>query len=709
MTQPPEQNNRPNRRLWLMILSRFGIPLIGVGAIAIAFGAWYGWRFINDDLAPLVQNNLSELLDRPVQLGNVERVSINSLRFGRSQIPATTSDADRASVEAVDVAFNPIQLLLTRQLNLDITLVQPNLYLDQDKDGVWTRTQIKSREEQGLIKTDLQKIRFRDANVELAPFPKVGQKRQSVVLNGVGGIANFFDNNRRIAYELDGRSAKGGDLDLQGETIVDNGLNSNLNVRGQEFLASEIDRLVKFPINLTQGRINGNVNVQLRPNQRAIARGTANFKNVTLQIPRLPQAFAKSTGSLQINNTLITLDKTSTQLGKIPLAINGKIDTEKGYDIAAQVKAVTLKNFFDTFAVKTPFAVAGEAAADVKVTGAIDRPIIAGKVRNTKVATVDRLTVDRASTDFRLDAGTFDLDFANIQAALTVGGQLTGKGRLRLAEPRTIAVNFQAQNVPGDAVAQLYNNGNAPAITIGRVNTQGQIIGRLDNVQTVARFQAPEATYPTVGEIAIAGGNTIFRNVVAQVGSGTVRADGRTIGDRLSATVRATGIQANQFAAQVPGIVSANLELAGSLRSLNTNSITARGQARLDNGNEFVNANLNANGGRWQAATQIAGVTLARFSPQLRGNLSGNVNVSGSLNALQPETIRADGQVRLSQGISLIDQPLTAQINWDGRRLNIPQATASGFQASGAILAQFSPTPRVSGLDLNVRTTSTLR
>ncbi len=705
MTQPPEQNNRPNRRLWLMILSRFGIPLIGVGLVAIAIGAWYGWKFVNEDLAPLVQTSLSELLDRPVQLGNVQRVSINSLRFGRSQIPATPNDADRASVGAVDVAFNPLQLLLTRKLTLDVTLVQPDVYLDQDKDGVWTKTQIKSREDRGLIKTELQKIRFQNANIELAPFPKAGRKRQSIVLDRVTGIANFFDNSQRIGYELVGQSTKGGDVNVQGETIVNNGLNSNVNVRAQDFLASEVDRLVKFPIDLTQGRVNGNVNVQLRPNQRAIARGTADFKDVTVQIPRLPQTFAKSTGNLQVNDTLITLGKTTTQLGKVPLTASGKIDTDKGYDVAAQVKSVTLKNFFDTFAVQTPFAVAGEAAADVKVTGAIDRPIIAGKVRSTKIATVDRLTLDRASTDFRLDAGTLNLDLANIQATPTVGGQVTGSGRLRLNEPRTIAVNFQAQNVPGDAVARIYNNGNAPAVTIGRVNAQGQIVGRLDNVQTIARFQAPEATYATTGEVTVAGGNSIFRNVVAQVGGGTVTAEGRTIGDRWSATVRAAGVQANQFAAQVQGVVSATLDLTGSLRSFSTDTIQARGQARLDNGNQFVNANLNANAGRWQAATQIAGLSLAQFSPQLRGNLSGNVNVSGSLNAVGPENIRANGQVRLSQGISLIDQPLDAQINWDGRRLNIPQAIASGFQASGSILAQFSPTPRVTGLDLNVRTT----
>lgn len=153
MTQSPDPNNRPEtparRRFWLTLLNRFGLPIAVVGAVGIAGGIWYGTRFVQNDLAPLVQQSLSELLDRPVELGRVESFSLSGLRFGKSAVPATPGDRDRASVEGVEVEFNLLQLLLTRKLNLDVTLLQPDVYLDQDKDGVWVKTQIKAQEERG--------------------------------------------------------------------------------------------------------------------------------------------------------------------------------------------------------------------------------------------------------------------------------------------------------------------------------------------------------------------------------------------------------------------------------------------------------------------------------------------------------------------------------------------------------------------------------
>ncbi len=708
MTQSPDPNNRSEtparRRVWLMLLGRVGVPIAVLGTLGIATGIWYGSKFVQQDLAPLIQQNLSELLDRPVELGKVESFSLTGLRFGKSSIPVTPKDRDRASVKSVEVGFNLLQLLLTRKLNLDVTLIQPDVYLDQEKDGTWVRTQIKAQEQAGLIKTELQRIRFKDANVELDAFPKPGQQRIPVTLRQVTGAANFSDNSRRIAYDLDGESTKEGGVDIKGETIIDNGLNSKLNIRGREFLVAEIDRLVKFPINLRQGRVNGNVDVQLRPNQRAIVKGTANFKDVTAQIPQLPQSFAKSAGNLQIDDTLITLDQVFSQLGKIPLTANGKIDTEKGFDVAANVKAVSVKDFFDTFKVTLPFATTGEATATVKVTGAVQSPIVSGRVRNTTIASVDRINLTQASSDFRLDTKTLNLALSNIRATPEVGGTVVANGNLNLNAPQSIAVNYQAQNLPGDAIAKLYSGGTLP-ITVGRVNARGQVIGRLDRVQTIAQFQAPEATYPGTGEVIVAGGNTTLRNAVFQVAGGIVAAQGQTLDGRWQGTVQASNVQASRFSPQVQGLINGNAQLAGSLSSLRPEDIQARGQARLTNGNSFVNADFNAIAGRWQAVTQIAGIALNQFSPQLRGDLSGNVRLAGALNALRPDAVRADGQVRLSQGISLIDQPLVAQINWDGQRLNIPQATAQGFRANGAILANLNGTPQITGLDLAIQAT----
>ncbi|MGV0024094.1 translocation/assembly module TamB domain-containing protein [Phormidesmis priestleyi] len=707
MTNPPEQGTPPTPRRRRSRLARIGIPL-GIASVAgVGAGIWYGTVFVNQKLAPLVAENLTQLLSRPVKLGKVERFSLTGLRFGKSELPPTETDPDRATVESVEVGFDLIQLVFNRTLKLDVTLIKPNAYIEQDKDGTWVSTAIKEQEETGFIKTQLEVLELREANIELSPFPKPGNKRTSVKLTEVAGEVKPFDNNRRFAYEADGKSVEGGKFDLKGESLNQKGLNSNIDIRGQDFSIAEIDRLVKFPVDLPQGRVNGQVNVKLRPKEPALVNGTADFKNVTLSIPELPQKFTNANGKLQLKETLITLEQVTASLGKIPLLAKGTLDTKKGFNITAQVKAVTLDNFFKTFAVQLPFAAVGEVGADVKVTGAINSPLLTGTVRNTKVVRVDRVDLSQASANFRLDSNTLNLAVSNIQVTPTLGGQVTGQGKFSLAEPRTIALNLNAQNIPGGAVARLYNNGQEPPIIIGRVNSQIQLTGAIDQVKTVAQFQAPEATYPTTGEVAIVGGNTVLRNVVSQVGGGTVNTNGRTIGKNWQATVQAIAIQSGQFVPQLTGLASGNFNLSGTTNSFNLADIRATGKARLTEGTGAFDADIAAKLGRWQAQITGGGLQLDRFSPQLRGLLSGDLRVAGVVNSLSLATIRADGQVRLSKGIALIDQPIVAQVQWDGRKLNIPQATAPGFSANGTILARLegAGAPAITGLDLFVKAT----
>ena len=540
MTNSSEQGSPPPSPQRRRSLSRIAIPLGITSVVVVGAGIWFANRFVNQQLAPLVQTNLTQLLDRPVELGKVERYSLNSLRFGKSGIPATATDPDRAVAEAVEVKFDPIQLLLTRTLKLDVTLIKPTAYIEQDKNGVWVSTAIKDQENTGFIKTQLDALRLSDANVELSPAPKRGNKRTLVTLKEVAGEVRPTDRNRRFAYEASGISTNEGSFDLKGETLRAEKLQSNLQIQGQNFLVSEIDRLVKLPIDLEKGRVNGNVNVKLRGDDRPLVTGTANFKDVTMRVPQLPQVFTSAAGNLQLDGTRITLEKVAASLGRIPLLANGTVDTEKGFNLAAQVKAVKVEDFLKTFAIQLPFAASGEVQANTKLTGAIRQ---ANSDRNgqkyEKPAKLDRVDLSKVSADFKLDASALSLAVTNIQATPTVGGQVVGNGQINLNEPRSLDLNFRATNVPGDTIARLYNNGTAPPITVGRVSAQARISGAIENVQTVAQFQAPEATYPTTGEVAIAGNNRFLRNVVAQVAGGTVIANARSNGDRWQGTVQA--------------------------------------------------------------------------------------------------------------------------------------------------------------------------
>lgn len=98
--------------------------------------------WIREQLAPTVAENLEQLLKRPVQLGEVQQVSLTQVQFGKSVIPATPTDADRITTQAIQVNFSPLQLLLNRTLQLNVTLVRPDVYVEQAADGRWITTEL---------------------------------------------------------------------------------------------------------------------------------------------------------------------------------------------------------------------------------------------------------------------------------------------------------------------------------------------------------------------------------------------------------------------------------------------------------------------------------------------------------------------------------------------------------------------------------------
>ncbi len=631
-----------NQRRWLRRLRRVGIPAGMVVLAGVAGGVWWGWIFVNERLAPLVETNLTESLKRPVKLGGVEQVSLTSLRFGPSSVPATATDPDRMTIAAVDVKFDLLRLFFTRDLKLDITALKPELYIEQAADGTWLSTQIAPQESKGPVRTDLQSIRFQDARAVLVPRGKQGGHAAPVVLSQLSGTAQFLDNGQRIDYDLTGRSQTGGTLHLNGETMR-LASRTNVQIQGQNFAVAEVDRLIKLPINLPAGRVNGNVGVELRPTEKTpYLTGTATFTGVALTIPKVPYGFTQAKGGLQLQGKLLTLENVDALFGKtkIPLRANGTVNFDQGFNLVARVKPVSVTTVAKTFQLKLPVPVAGEVVSDLTVTGPVQRPVIAGVARNTKVGRVDRVALSQYSAQFRLDTAAQTLAIANIQATPTAGGQVTGAGLVSLKNPVQLAFNLRATGVPGDPIARVYAGGNEPPVTIGRVNAQVVVAGTAATPRTFVRWQAPEAQYAGTGDILIAGGVTTFRNTTFSVAGGTVNAQGQAVN------------------------------------------------------------------GRWQAVATGSQIRLNRFSKDLRGLFSGAVALSGTLSSFRPANIRAQGQVRFSQGISVIGEPLNAQFRWNGQKVIVQRAIAPGFSAAGDVFArlQGKGAPAITALDLNVRT-----
>lgn len=840
-----QQSSASRRRFWLIWLRRTGIYLGMPLIIGLGGGAWWLWVFVHERLAPLVQQNLTQTLNRPVQLGAVEEFSLTGLRFGKSSVPATPTDPDRLTIESVEVSFNVLQLLLTRTLQLDVTLIDPDVYIEQDEEGRWVSTTIASEEGRGVIKTQLDTIRVSNAEVVLVSNQQPKSKNR-VALAQVDGFAQFLEDNELVKFNLSGEPLTKGKLLAQGEARPQS-QEINVQLRGQNLLASEITRLIDLPLEIRSGRADANVTVQSKPNEPTLLFGSANIKAVTAKVPQLPQAFNNATGTLLFKETRIGLDNVKTSYGKVPAIANGTLDPQVGYNISAQVPSVSLATAQNTLNLKLPVAASGIVRANLKFAGPIKKPILSGTVATVKPAQIDRVRFSNVRSQFAFSPVDLVIAFSNIQARPDAGGQIAGNGIIKLGKTPQLGFTAVAQNIPGDAIARLYNV-SAP-IKIGTVSAKTQVGGALDNLQTIVNWEAPQASYPASGQIVIEDTKTFtFRDTKLQVGGGTVRAIGQLTGDRFRASVLAAnvnlgqvldvppalksplsgrfnivgstsnltpetitavgegrlnvgggtvtatniqlsqgrwqtqlqaqnvpigqlaqvppqlqgrltgsfrvagitqsfqpetinaigqgrlniadgsvtatniqvsqgrwrsqiqtqGVQIGQLVPQVPpqfrGGLTGSFTVAGITESFQPNTISATGQGRLNVANGTVNAtDIQLNRGQWQAQVNASRLQLNRFSEQLRGRLSGQLLVAGNLDNLNLGGIRAAGQVRFSQGIAVVEQPLTAAIQWDGEKIIVQEATAPDLVASGLIFVETQNTPSIQALNLNVK------
>ena len=130
--EPESTNAKQRRQIW----KTTGLTLGAIAILGAAGGTLAAWIFVNERLSPWASELLSEALERPVYLGEVERASLTGVRFGQSSLPATADDPEQLVVETVSIRLNLLQLL-TRNLRPRITVENPVVYIEQNAQGDW--------------------------------------------------------------------------------------------------------------------------------------------------------------------------------------------------------------------------------------------------------------------------------------------------------------------------------------------------------------------------------------------------------------------------------------------------------------------------------------------------------------------------------------------------------------------------------------------
>jgi len=745
-----------SQQLWLILLSR---PVIGLFLLLLAVltaASWRAWIFIWEELPPVVEKNLSQTLNRPVQLGQVQGASLTNLKFGPSSIPTFTKqvgdkrvqDLDRVTVKAVDVVFNPLDLLLERTLKLDITLEQPDLFLDQAQDGRWISTPITTQESEGPIETKLQAVRFRQAKVVLVP-----QGTSPRALRSVDGRVLFTQQNQRIQFDVAGKFVPGGTVDVKGQWLRPT-QRVILTAQGQDLPAPEVAGLIKLPAEVKAGRVNGKVKVQVEPNQPLSVEGTARVRSASVMVPDqylLRSRRPTSRRFKAVNGTVQLADRSQTIRFDLQgqVAAGGKF-TVKGQwlrptqqiNLALRVQDLAAKVLDRPF--KLPIsASAGKIDGNLRVRLQPNQPPSLQGTAQLKEVTgrIVQLPTPLTNTTGQLRFRGLTTTLENVrgiygkipvQASGTIdpkqGYNLAGRTEqvtvasvrdtFNLNLPFPTAGRVQGQNL------QLTGSLSQPVVTGAIIDAPTVQVDQVEFQDLLARFElrAPILKFTQIRAVPTAGGvvtgdaqlNIATReNLVFNLQARQVPGDAIAQRYGVSPAVKIGTVSAQ---AQISGPAS-NLRTAVQFQAPEatypgTGSVLVSGGRTLlrDINLQVAGGRVNVDGrladGQLQATVAGSGVQLQRFSPDLRGLFRGRLNVSAPLASLRPETVRAQGQVHFSEGLSVVQEPLMAQVRWDGEKILVQRVTAPGFTAQGSVFAklQGAQAPRISALNLNVQT-----
>ncbi len=691
-SESPKQAQKSFPWFWLGTL--VGTILGGAG---LGLTVW-AWIFIQEDLSPRIAQVLSNYLERPVVLGDVEQVTFGSVQVGPSSIGASEKDSTTLAADSVVVKFDLIETLLTSEIGLDLTVVGAEGYLAQDPDRGWLNVALPEREEQreNRIEVSVDDVRFRQGELTLVPLPPEASEPVPILLEQVRGnlstdkVAVGEAEALQTRFEIVGEPVKGGEVTLKGEVTPVEAIAStddddvkdldivaedlpedtpadlpseagepvmatpkktafatNLFIQADEaplddvvsFALSSID-LATNDVTIGSGQVSGNMDMAFRPNQPIDYSGNISAQEADIETKLLPLPIENVAGETQFQGNKWTVDRLSGDYGEIKnVAAEGLIDFDSGYDLSAVKNNMLVSEFTNTIDLDLPVPTTGRFDAIAKVNGSIARPIFSGSVVADRPVIVDKITFNSAASDFVLQGQQLLLN--DIAATPTTGGAIRGNGQVRLSAGSPFTFQLAGRNLPASQIAALYDID--PDFTIGLVSADATVVGNGGNVNTVVDWQAPNAQYPGTGTIDIVGTDLTFRDTVLAVGGGTVSGTGSLVDGFFNSDLALQGIQLNAFSDTLQGDLGGQIQLSGNTANASLEGIKGIGNVTFSNG-------------------------LASFNPVFEA----------------------------------LNSPLTADVAWNGETIQVIQADSDRLAASGTLTPSFDSGVEIAQFNLDV-------
>ena len=177
---------------------------------------------------------------------------------------------------------------------------------------------------------------------------------------------------------------------------------------------------------------------------------------------------------------------------------------------------------------------------------------------------------------------------------------------------------------------------------------------------------------------------------------GKVKVNDLKIVDRdWTATAQGINLKLKELSSTTPeqfaGLINGKLDLSGTTDNITPQGIQATGNGSLTiPEGKFDAERLAIANGQFNAQV-VPQVDLSLFADpdsddlELNGQLGGKLTVIGQVDNLSPTAVSATGDLTFSEGIDLLEQPFTAAVAWNGRRLDVKKARGNALDAKGYI------------------------
>ncbi len=622
-TPPTNPNSAPKPSFPSRFLGWVKHPYtLAAGGLFLAVGTgggYWGYWYLRENLPPLIEAQVSKIINRPVKIGAVQGLSLTGIKFGATSIPPTATDTDNISLASIAVNFNLFSALFTRTLPVTVNLEELEVYLDQDKQGNWVNLelQLEPGGEPLPINLDIT-IALPKADIILLP-----QGEKNPLKLQVETTANFQDNQKIIAYDL-GLTAPRGTVKIKGETAIKTG-KTRATTRIHQLSLPPFSALIpQRPIRILEGEINANLDIDLPSFQEMPSlQGNFGFKSIRVAAKELPR-IATASGLLRFQGKKVRLEEVKGGLGEIVASVAGNVDLDKGYNLGINVGPFTLENLMATLPMpKLPVDLTGEMQLNLQVNGAVMAPVVTGNLASKKITRIDRVELGEVSASFFADMSQFAL--TSLWVSPATGGKITGFGGVQFPAKQGEEIKFEfdvAADIPLDAIASPY--GKPPDITLGDITATATLRGTPTKPQALLQYSLPAATIPTVGKISSKGeidfsnNNIRLRNTRIETNSGnlTVTANANLDTNLWQANLSAATISLNQtpFPLQLD---AANITATGSLKNLTPNAIQAAANLQIGIANSQLIANTQLTGGNLNLSARLNNLSLNSLLPDL--------------------------------------------------------------------------------------------